>query len=71
MEATIATLPSWTRKPLRLPLLPITEKFVLRPLGDAVTRAIRWATVPTSPYKKSQADLATDSNANLKTNADS
>ena len=71
VAATIATLPSWTRKPLRLPLLPITEKFALRPLGDAVTRAIRWATVPTSPYKKSQADPATDSHSNLKTNADS
>jgi hypothetical protein len=51
-------LPSWTRKPLRLPLLPITEKFALRPLGDAVTRAIRWATVPTSPYLRDKDNLA-------------
>jgi len=58
VAATIATLPSWARKPLRLPLLPITEKFALRPLGDAVTRAIRWATVPTSPYLRDKDNLA-------------
>ncbi|MFM9122951.1 MAG: oxygenase MpaB family protein, partial [Actinomycetota bacterium] len=31
--ATIATLPIWTRIPLRVPYLPIVERVILRPLG--------------------------------------
>ena len=49
VAATIATLPMWTRIPLRLPLLPITERVALRPLGSVITRALRWVT--TSPRK--------------------
>ncbi len=41
--AAIATLPRWARADLRLPWLPVTERFALRPLGDALTRTIRWA----------------------------
>ena len=44
VAATIATLPMWTRIPLRLPLLPITERVALRPLGSLMTKAIRWIT---------------------------
>ena len=42
--AAISTLPVWARKDLRLPWLPLTERFALRPLGTAVTKVIRWAT---------------------------
>ncbi|MFM9123008.1 MAG: oxygenase MpaB family protein, partial [Actinomycetota bacterium] len=40
--ATIATLPIWTRIPLRVPYLPIVERVILRPLGYMMTAAIRW-----------------------------
>ncbi|MFM8000940.1 MAG: oxygenase MpaB family protein [Actinomycetota bacterium] len=42
--ATIATLPIWTRIPLRVPYLPIVERVILRPLGYMMTAAIRWVT---------------------------
>lgn len=41
--ATISTLPRWSRPYLRLPYLPLTERLALRPLGDAITRTVRWA----------------------------
>ena len=44
----VALLPSWARGPLRLPYLPLTEKVVNLPIGDAATSVIRWAmTAPT------------------------
>lgn len=43
IAATISTLPRWSRPHLQLPYLPVTEKVALRPLGDAITRVIRWA----------------------------
>lgn len=42
--AAIAVLPVWTRPMLRLPWLPLTERFALKPVGSAVAGTIRWAT---------------------------
>jgi uncharacterized protein (DUF2236 family) len=47
--AAIALMPAWTRIPLRLPWLPVTEAVALRPAGEIVTRAIRWAITPPDP----------------------
>jgi uncharacterized protein (DUF2236 family) len=41
--AAVSLLPSWTRWPLRLPYLPISEVAVVRPAGDAITSIIRWS----------------------------
>ncbi len=41
--AAVAQMPAWTRLPLRLPWLPVTEAAVLRPAGELVTRTLRWA----------------------------
>jgi uncharacterized protein (DUF2236 family) len=42
--AAVALMPAWTRWPLRLPWLPVSETVALRPAGEIVTRTIRWAT---------------------------
>jgi uncharacterized protein (DUF2236 family) len=47
--AAVALLPAWTRWPLRLPLLPVSEAVVLRPAGQMVTQLIRWSMAPTEP----------------------
>ena len=47
--AAVALLPAWTRWPLRLPLLPVSEAVVLRPAGQMVTQVIRWSMAPTEP----------------------
>jgi uncharacterized protein (DUF2236 family) len=47
--AAVALMPAWTRVPLRLPWLPVTEAVALRPAGEVVTRALRWAITPPSP----------------------
>lgn len=41
--AAASLMPAWTRLPLRLPFLPITETIAVRPAGDLVTQTIRWA----------------------------
>lgn len=41
--AAIATLPAWARRDLRLPWLPLTERFVMRPIGSGLSAAFRWA----------------------------
>jgi uncharacterized protein (DUF2236 family) len=41
--AAVALLPAWTRWPLRLPFLPISERLVIGPAGDVVTSMIRWS----------------------------
>ncbi len=41
--AAVALLPGWARRPLRLPHLPLTERVVNLPVGDAATALIRWA----------------------------
>jgi len=43
VAATISTLPRWSRSHLGLPYLPVTERLALRPLGDVITRVVRWA----------------------------
>ncbi len=42
-SAAVALLPAWTRWPLRLPLLPVSERLVAAPVGAAATSAIRWS----------------------------
>jgi uncharacterized protein (DUF2236 family) len=48
--AATSLLPSWARRPLHLPYLPLAEAALVRPAGHAMVRAIRWAiTPPPSP----------------------
>jgi uncharacterized protein (DUF2236 family) len=42
--AAVSLLPGWARRPLLLPRLPVTETVVVRPAGQAMVHAIRWAT---------------------------
>jgi uncharacterized protein (DUF2236 family) len=53
VAATVSTLPAWSRNMLRVPYLPFTERFALRPLGVGITQAFRWITDPTSPLSQS------------------
>ena len=39
-------MPAWSRAPLRLPYLPVSERTVVRALGGAATGTIRWAMAP-------------------------
>jgi uncharacterized protein (DUF2236 family) len=41
--AAVSLLPMWTRWPLRLPLLPVSEIVLVRPAGQAITQLIRWS----------------------------
>ena len=43
VAAAVGLMPAWSRLPLRLPLLPVTERTVVRALGGAATGTIRWA----------------------------
>ncbi len=47
--ASISLLPTWTRWPLRLPFLPISERLLVGPAGNAVTELIRWSMQPPVP----------------------
>ena len=47
--AAVSLLPDWARRPLRLPRLPVTETVLVRPAGQAITQAIRWATAAPRP----------------------
>ena len=44
--SAVALLPRWARRPLRLPWFPVAEAVVVRPAGEAVTQALRWALQP-------------------------
>lgn len=44
--ASVSLMPVWTRWPLRLPWLPVSEATIGRAVGDAVTKTLRWAIVP-------------------------
>lgn len=44
--AAIGLMPRWTRRPLRLPYLPVTEATAVRASGELVTAGIRWAMRP-------------------------
>jgi uncharacterized protein (DUF2236 family) len=41
--AAVGLMPHWSRRPLRLPWLPVTEATVVRAAGLASTSTIRWA----------------------------
>ena len=47
--AAVSLLPGWARRPLRLPLLPVTEAAVVRPAGHAMIHAVRWAITAPPP----------------------
>lgn len=46
VAAGVALMPAWTRLPLRLPWLPVSERTVVRALGTLATGTIRWALAP-------------------------
>jgi len=46
VAAGVGLMPRWTRRPLRLPWLPVSERTVGRALGTLATGAIRWAMAP-------------------------
>lgn len=41
--AAVSLMPAWTRWPLRLPWMPVSDATVGRLLGDTVTKTLRWA----------------------------
>jgi len=41
--AAVGLMPRWTRRPLRLPYMPVTEATAARASGRLVTAGIRWA----------------------------
>lgn len=43
VAAAVGLMPRWSRRPLRLPWLPVTERTVVRALGGLATGTIRWA----------------------------
>ncbi|WP_148572779.1 oxygenase MpaB family protein [Nocardioides caldifontis] len=45
-SAAIGLMPVWTRRELRLPWLPVTERTTVRALGHVATGTIRWAMTP-------------------------
>ena len=47
--AAVSLMPGWARRPLYLPRLPVTEVAVVRPAGQAMVHAIRWATTAPPP----------------------
>jgi uncharacterized protein (DUF2236 family) len=47
VAAAVGLMPRWTRRPLRLPWLPVSERTVVRALGSLATGTIRWAMTPT------------------------
>jgi uncharacterized protein (DUF2236 family) len=46
--AAVGLMPAWTRLPLRLPWLPVSERTTVRALGALATGTIRWALQPGS-----------------------
>lgn len=58
MAAGIGLMPRWTRRPLRLPSTPATDRTVVRALGKAATGTIRWAM---SPGREATRELRTSS----------
>jgi uncharacterized protein (DUF2236 family) len=41
--SAVSLMPLWSRRQLRLPHLPVTERVLVRATGTALTGAIRWA----------------------------
>ena len=46
--AAVSSMPLWARRQLLLPVLPVTERLLVRTTGAALTRTIRWALAPAS-----------------------
>jgi len=46
VAAAVGLMPGWTRRPLRLPWLPLSGPLVTRTLGSLATSTIRWAMAP-------------------------
>jgi uncharacterized protein (DUF2236 family) len=44
--AAVSLMPLWTRFPLRLPWLPVSERAVVRPAAQVLTKTLRWALQP-------------------------
>jgi uncharacterized protein (DUF2236 family) len=44
--SAVALLPQWTRRPLRLPHLPLLERTAVTAAGHGLVRTIRWAMTP-------------------------
>ena len=44
--AAVSLMPLWSRFPLRLPWLPVSERAVVRPAAQALTKTLRWALQP-------------------------
>ena len=55
--AAVGLMPRWTRRPLHLPWLPVSERTVVRALGGLATGTIRWAMTPS---RDDQASLSFD-----------
>ncbi|MCL6670845.1 MULTISPECIES: oxygenase MpaB family protein [Streptomyces] len=49
----VSLLPDWAARELRLPRLPLVDEWCVRPLGQAVTSAVRWAMAPSRPVTAS------------------
>jgi len=47
--AAVSLMPAWTRVPLRLPWLPVSERAIVRPAGATLVSTLRWALAPTAP----------------------
>lgn len=45
-SASVASLPAWTRWPLRLPYLPVAEATVVRAAAKGLVAGLRWASTP-------------------------
>lgn len=55
IAAGVALMPRWTRLPLRLPWLPVSERTIVKALGSLATGTIRWAMTPGAESAASQA----------------
>ena len=55
VAAAVGLMPRWTRGPLRLPWLPVSERTVVRALGSLATGTIRWAMSAQGPASTSSA----------------
>lgn len=51
--AAVSLMPLWTRFPLRLPWLPVSERTVVRPAAQTLTKTLRWALQPI-PFNASE-----------------
>ncbi|ANH36952.1 hypothetical protein I601_0500 [Nocardioides dokdonensis FR1436] len=56
VAAAVGLMPRWTRGPLRLPWLPVSERTVVRALGSLATGTIRWAMSAQGPASTAPAD---------------